>query len=54
MTETLLNPELVSLQSQLVAVVAAMNMHVERDEKLAGEAEQLQYEISQLIPGAQK
>ena len=53
MTDPTPNPELASLQAQLAAVVAAMNMHVERAEKLAGEAEQIQFEISQLTPGAQ-
>lgn len=53
MTETPPNPELISLQAQLASVVAAMNMHIERAEKLAAECEQIQFEIAQISPGKQ-
>lgn len=51
MTETPPNQVLISLQAQLASVVAAMNMHIERAEKLAAESDQIQFEISQLPPG---
>ncbi len=54
MTESTPNPVLASLQAQLAAVVAAMNMHIERAEKLAAESEQIQFEISQITPEAPK
>jgi len=48
MTENIPSPELASLQAQLAAVVAAMNMHIERAEKLAAESENIQFEIMHL------
>lgn len=37
-----------ALQGQLAGVIAALNMHMKRSEELAGEMEQIQFEISQL------
>lgn len=39
-----------SLEAQLAAIIAAMNMHIERAEKLAAESERLQQEIAYLLP----
>jgi hypothetical protein len=52
MTETKPGPELIALQGQLAGVIAALNMHVKRSEELAAEMEQLQVEISDILPEA--
>jgi capsule polysaccharide export protein KpsE/RkpR len=53
MTESQPDQELISLQAQLASVVAAMNMHIERAEKLAAESERLQQEIGAIVGGSQ-
>jgi len=48
MTESTPNQNLIALQGQLAGVIAALNMHMKRSEELAGEMEQIQFEISQI------
>jgi hypothetical protein len=50
MTEISPNSNLASLQAQLSAVIAALNMHMKRSEELAVEVESIQYEISEITP----
>lgn len=53
MTEIPSNQDILALQGQLAGVIAALNMHIKRSEELAAEMELIQFEISQLTPGAQ-
>ncbi len=47
MTENNQNVSMASLEAQLSAIVAALNMHVKRSEELALEMEIIQAEIKQ-------